>query len=285
MIRTFCLIHAFLAAVIIVGCVKPPEKIKTTGTDEAPAELVKLARTDHVALLEKCLANYRRNYQDFKCTFVKQERVGGVLKEPQWIDVKFLGKPFSVAMKWTKNAPLANRLIYVEGKYDGMMLVRPKSGLIRALLGEAVLRTPDGPDAMKNTRRPVTMFGFERGLDSLLEVYRKAKLAGDLKQSYEGTAEIDGRRTIVLKRYLPDGKGYPAKTTIVYIDLEYLVPTGIEGFGWKDEFTSRYVYRDVRFNVGLTEKDFLPASNGMKPPKKIKSPKTKPTPKTHPTKK
>ena len=263
-----CLIVA--VAVLIAGCVKPPPKILTTrdaGKVEVPAELKRLARTDHIALLERCLENSRK-YKDFTCTFTKQEWIGGALQKPQRIEVKFLARPFSVAMKWTKNPPLADRILYVEGKYDGNMLVRPKSAIIRAIVGQSLLKKPDGPDAMKHTLRPVSMFGFERGIKSLLKVYRLARENGDLKQSFAGYARIDGRDTIVLERLLPKKKPYPAGKTRIYIDLDYMLPTCIEGYDWKDRLTSQYIYKNLKFNVGLAEKDFLPENNAIEPPKK-----------------
>ena len=58
---------------------------------------------------------------------------------------------FSVAMAWTQNAPLGDRVLYVEGKYDNKMMVRPKAPFLQAITGGSVLRKPDGPEAMRNT--------------------------------------------------------------------------------------------------------------------------------------
>ncbi len=234
--------------------------------DQQAGKIEQLARGDHIELLRMSL-DRSKQYQDYTCTLIKRERIGGVWKAEQYLDVKFMDNPFSVVLTWVKNAPIGNRIIYVEGKYDNMMLIRLKNGLMRRLVG-TVSRHPDGREAMKNTLRPVSMFGFERGIKSLLEIYELAKRQGDLRTEFGGYAEIAGRKTIVLKRYLPAKKEYPAKTTVVYIDLEYLVPICIEGYNWDDQPSSRYVYKDVKFNVGLKEEDFLPRANGMAPPKK-----------------
>ena len=225
----------------------------------------RLARTDHAALLSYCLDKARGRYRDYTCTFIKQERIGGQLKAAQHIEVDFLSEPFSVAMQWTKNAPLADRLLYVEGKYNGQMLLRP-AGLLGNFVG-TVTRDPTGEDVKRKTLRPVTMFGFVNGMESLLEVYREAAAAGDLREEFGGYARVDGRDTVKLVRYLPPKGDYPAHKTEVYIDLEYLVPICIESRNWDDEVSSRYLYKDVQFNVGLTTDDFLPDAVGMKPPK------------------
>jgi outer membrane lipoprotein-sorting protein len=53
-----------------------------------------------------------------------------------------------------------------------------------------------------------------------------------------------------------------------YIDMEYLTPVVLEAHDWDDKhlLTCRYAFHNVKFNVGLTEKDFLPEANGMTEP-------------------
>ncbi|HOD81000.1 MAG: hypothetical protein BWX88_00953 [Planctomycetes bacterium ADurb.Bin126] len=240
---------------------------KTVGTNSKAVQedLEKLARTDHVALLEQCMARYEGRVRSYTCNLVKQERLGGRLNEEQEIAVKFLESPFSVAMKWTRNAPIGDQIIYVEGKYSNNMLVKPK-GLLGALVG-TVLRKPDGADAMKNTLRPVNLFGFKRGLHSLLEVYALARQRGESKESFGGHCEVAGRPALMLVRYLPNRPEYPAKRTNVYIDAEYMLPICIEGYDWDDQLACRYVYKDIQMNVALDPKDFTPSANGMADPK------------------
>ena len=223
-----------------------------------------LARNDHVGLLEYCLENYQGRYSNYTCTFIKQERINGLSGGRQEISVKFMDHPYSVAMAWTpETAPVADRVIYVEGRHNNQMLVRPK-GFLGALVG-TVLRKPDGPDVMRNTLRPVNMFGFKRTLQRLLKVYRQAQRNGDLKEAFGGYAEVAGRKAIVLVRYLPAKNNYPAHKVITYIDLEYLLPIAVEAYDWDDQLCSRYIYKDVRFNIALEVDDFLPEANGMKP--------------------
>ena len=229
------------------------------------AEMEKLAKTDHLALLNRCMDNYKGRFQSYTCSLVKQERIGGSLGNEQEIRVKFLGSPFSVAMKWVRNSPLGDQLLYVEGKHNGNMLVKPK-GLLANLVG-TVIRKPDGPDAMKNTLRPVNQFGFERGIKSLIDVYALARSRGESKESFGGHCDVAGRPALMLVRILPNRPEYPACRTNVYIDTEYLVPICIEGYDWDNQLSCRYVYKDLKVNVNLTSDDFTPAANGMAEPK------------------
>ena len=262
-----------LAAMFCIQCTQPDvlrSSMEVTAIAGSPGvsisqdrlkELERLAGADHVTLLKQALANYSKSYQDYTCTFTKHERVNGKFKDEQEIQVKFLDQPFSVAMRWTKNAPVGDRVLYVDGKYNGQMLVQPK-GLLGTLVG-TVKRAPDGPDAMANTRRPITLFGFKRLMESLLEVNELAVSRGEGKFTFEGY-RTKAKKVMVLKRVLPPKKDYPAKTTIWYLDVDHLVPIGLEASDWDDQKTCRYSYSNVKFNVGLTENDFTPKANGMK---------------------
>jgi hypothetical protein len=243
-------------------------------------KLCTLAETDHVALLKLCWAELEKGrYDRYTATFIKQEKILGKFGSEQQIQAKFMASPFSVAMKWTKNPPTGNALVYVDGKYPdkngkSQMIVQPTSDFLRRLLGGSERRLPDGPDAMRNTLRPCTMFGFKNSLKSLLKVYNLAREQGDCVERWgyrdEKTgqnvkfAEVDGRKCIVLVRFLPKREGYPAKKTLIFIDLEYLLPVRVIGYDWNDEFFCNYEYRDVDFTADLAAKDFTPAANGIK---------------------
>ena len=231
------------------------------------AKIESMAKSDHVALLQFCMDHYRDTYHDYTCLFQKQERMGGILGQVQEIDVKFMESPFSVSMHWIKNQPsMADRVLYVEGKWNNQMVVRP-SGLL-AFVGPQ-FRPPSGPEAMKVTLKPVNAFGFERSLRSLIDVYSLAQKNGDLRQEFGGYAKVDGRNALVMVRYLPCKPEYPGWKTLTYIDLEYLEPIMLETYGWDDQhlLTCRYVSRNVKFNVGLTKEDFLPQANEMIEPR------------------
>ncbi|KPK86338.1 MAG: hypothetical protein AMJ81_01455 [Phycisphaerae bacterium SM23_33] len=225
-------------------------------------ELERLAREDHIALLKLALQAYRERYDDYTCTFIKQERLNGQLRPEQWIEVKYAEKPFSVAMRWTQNPPIGDRAVYVEGKYNGQMVVRPR-GLLHKLIGSQ-MRAPDGPEAMANTLRPITSFGFRRMMESLLEVYEKARQRGEGSCRFLGCREVAGRRALALERLLPPRSDYPAKTTVWYLDTERLVPLALEGYDWDDQLICCYLFKDVAFNVGLAAEDFTPEANDMK---------------------
>ncbi|MFW6240934.1 MAG: DUF1571 domain-containing protein, partial [Thermodesulfobacteriota bacterium] len=112
-------------------------------------------------------------------------------------------------------------------------------------------------------------FGFGNSLEDLEKVYRLAEKRGDLETEFKGfgSHEETGRKAAILERRLPPKDDYPAARTIVYIDTEYLVPTIVEGYDQDGNLLCRYIFKDIKFNVGLTEDDFLPENNDMKPVK------------------
>ncbi len=277
--RIRLLVGVFLAGLFCIHCThseavkNPREKVVHVSGKEVGGnspgvikKVVALAKSDHMALLEYCLKNYERSYADYTCTFVKQERMAGKLGAPQVVEVKFMDDPFSVYMKWVRNIPAAERILYVEGKYNNKMLIKLKSSFLNILAG-TVTREPDSKEVMEKTRRPVTMFGFKRALKSLLDVYSKAAERNDLTQSFGGYVKLNGRDAIVIVRKLPPEKDYETAVTRTYIDLQYLVPVKIEGTNWDGQLTGTYIYKDIKFNVGLNEDDFLPEACGMKEPR------------------
>jgi hypothetical protein len=291
---TIIILTCLPALLATLGCEAPsPEAELITilpkdAASNVPDEIAELARTDHVALLKKALEAYRdMPVKDYTCTFVKQEVMNGSLRKEQAMKVKFRDEPFSLAIAWTKNPPPGDAMIFVRGKYKNAqgrsrMLVRPASPFLQMLTGGSVLRLPDSPDAMREALRPCTMFGFSNGLKNLLGVYEAARAKNECKEKYLGLTEVGGRKCLVLVRTLPDKKGYPAAKTFICIDVETLMPLRMLGYGWKKgkdgkpNFLCNYVYRDVKFNVGLGDKDFTPDANGIKPPKDAKKKKSKP---------
>src|SRR5262249_26736361 len=63
-------------------------------------EMERLARTDPVAFLEKCLLRYEREVKGYRCKLKRQERVNGKLLPSENFDVAFREKPFSVKLEW-----------------------------------------------------------------------------------------------------------------------------------------------------------------------------------------
>ncbi|MCY2929111.1 MAG: DUF1571 domain-containing protein [Planctomycetota bacterium] len=276
------LVGLFLGVLFCIQCTQDMQANKvgngtaviSKGKELAPASsdvaatVDTLAKKSHVELLKYCLNNYRSHYTDYTCKFIKQETIRGRLGKEQTTTVKFMEKPFSVVMTWTANRPSpADRVIYVDYKYDKKVLCRPV-GMLGSLVGTQK-RDPWGEEAKAHSLKPITEFGMAKMTQSLIDVYEAAHKAGDCREEFGGYFDLGGRKCVRLDRYLNanPAQNYPAKKTETYIDVEYLVPVCVKGWDWNDKFSCSYGYKDIKFNMLLTENDFLPQSNQMDEPK------------------
>lgn len=226
------------------------------------AKCVELAATDHISLLKLAIGNYDENIRDYTGTFHKQERIRDKMGKKQVISFKFMEKPFSVAMNWEENAGSANRLLFVEGKNDNLMLVHP-TGIMSWVKSAKV--DPRGKTALSNNLRPCDVFGFRRNMVEALKIYVKSYENGDLESKSLGIEVVDGREYLTLERVLPDtaGMDYPAAKLLMRFDLEYLLPVGMKSFGWDGKLISDYGFEDLKFNIGLENSDFSPKTNNL----------------------
>jgi hypothetical protein len=238
-------------------------------TVKPPAPLVDplgtLIKTDPVAFFRGAIERYERSVHDYVCTFSKQELIGGHLTAEQVTQVKFREKPFSVNMFWVRNADKAQRAIYVAGKWTGkdgekLAVVEP-AGAIARLFVDDVMRPIDGPDAKKAGRRQIDQFGFENSMQLILKYCDIAAQHHELDLKYVGEGTIGGRPTFVLERRLPytdDNGTYPDRILVVHIDQEYMMPTCCISYAdeAKTRLLGKYVTTDIKFNVGLTDRDF-----------------------------
>ena len=228
--------------------------------DNHAAHIVKLAETDHVALLTLALENYQRRVQAFTGTFHKQERINGKLKPVETIAVQFKEQPFSLLMQWRENAGPIDKLLYVEGSNDDQMIVHP-AGLFSWI--KSVKRDPIGSEARKSSRRTCNQFGFRRTMTDMIKVYEQAQAAGDLQMVSLGRTSWQGRDCVTFERHLPPKDQYPCARMVVEFDLEYLLPVAVASYDWRGDLLARYTYSELDFNTTLTGAAFSPAANGL----------------------
>ena len=225
-----------------------------------PERVVELAQTDQIALFNWALEVYQKRVRDYTVTFYKQERIKGKLKKTELIDVMFREKPFSLFMKWEKNAGKIDKLLYVEGQNDNQMLVHP-TGLFAGI--KSVKRDPGDKEIKQACLSTCDEFGFYRFMKSLLGVYETARKKGDLKTKYLGETVIDGRRCLTLGRTLPAKKNYPNARLILQFDVEYLLPVSLDSYDWQGNLLARYSFKNIKFNVKLASNKFNPKTHDM----------------------
>ena len=237
-----------------------------------------LVRTDPLAALKEARARHISGVRDYQCVMVKQEALASGMSTEQEIEVKFRSEPFSVMMNWLRNPGMAQRVIYVKNKWVDESAKNPNEremavaqpGPIAQLLFKSIKQPIRGRFAKKASRRYLDEFGFRSTLDLLIKYCDLAAQSNELKLDYKGESHFDGRPVWVIRRNLPytaEGGKYPDRVAEILIDKEHRVPVAVYCYGSEDKapasLLGKYEYRDIRFNTGLTETDFTPATYGM----------------------
>jgi hypothetical protein len=235
----------------------PPLDRRDDGAPLPPADdMPRLAQKDPIAFLENCLRRYDREVKGYRCILQKQERIDGKLKGTEVIDVQFREKPFSARLDWREGAGLAQRSLYVKGRYNDQALVLPT--ILPRLVG-VVERDPEGPQARQSGRYPLTEFGIKIGTQRALAAWEAARKRGTLRVEYLGekrVKEAGDRLCWVLRRTgyeKPEGDGFtPAKEGITqstfYFDEETWLQVGSVLKGEENRLIGSYYFRDVKLN-------------------------------------
>jgi len=212
---------------------------------------------DIEALLSEAQESYKQ-IKDYTGIMYKQERIGKKMYPKETIFFKF-AKPFKVYMKWMKD-PYKNReMIYVEGWNDNKIKAH-EGGLMGVV---SVNLDPKGSMAMKGNRHPVTDMGIGNLLKVVQSNIARAKKNGDsitvVKLGEEKVFSVD---TIKLEATFPKEKekGYYCYRAVFWADKERKLPVKIMVYDWDDQLVEDYAYENLKFDVGLTDKDFDPTN-------------------------
>jgi hypothetical protein len=224
-----------------------------------------------ITIAREGLQHIRDNVRDYSCTMVKQERINGVVNEPEYIFTEIRNRqvqngrivvPFSVYMYFLKPEKVKGReVIYVEGQNNGKMVAHEGSGL-KAAFG-AVWLAPDGMMAMQGQLYPITDAGIENLVIKLIERAQRDRQMGPVDVQFLRNAKINGRSCTVLQvmhhEQRPEYDFYVAR---IFIDDELNVPVRYAAYSWperpgaKPEVIESYTYLNMKINVGLTDDDF-----------------------------
>lgn len=227
------------------------------GALPSAAEMERLAKNDPIAFLKECIRRYDREVHGFTATLQKKERSDGRLQPSEEIDVVFREKPFSVRMRWKEGARKAAAVLYVKGENRDQLVVRPNG--VFSIAG-TVLRDPNGEDAKKSGRYPLTEFGIKIGMQRVLAGWEKAKKDNALHVEYLGVKEFKetGRRpcwTLKRTRYAEPDKGGVTESTL-YFDKDTWLQVGTILKGQENQLIGEYFFRDLKINPDLPDSTF-----------------------------
>ncbi|MGO9313245.1 MAG: DUF1571 domain-containing protein [Syntrophobacteraceae bacterium] len=235
---------AFLPMIVLIGLLCwGPQAHPSPGSDPGRAVLTLLTQ------LESSYAGI----EDYTAVFQKQERVDGELLPEETILLKFQ-KPLKVYMKWIEGPHQGREALYVEGENENKMIAH--EGGIRRFITLSL--APAGPSAMEGNRHPITEVGFGHILDGLHKDIKTAVEHDELEIIRIGEEQFKNRSGIILEaRSVPRGeRKYYASRMVLHVDRELMLPVDTAFYDDKGDLFERYVYTDVRLNVGFTSKDF-----------------------------
>jgi len=216
--------------------------VQATAASAVPSDLDEL--------LASSLAAYSR-VNDYRCTFHKKELVKGKIKEVRNLEFKFR-KQASFYLKYTDGDDAGLEAIYCEGRYNNKLEVHLGGmfGFFRIAVD------PRGSLALKGNRHPIMDAGIGQILHLMEKNYRQAKSDPESRITVEGETLLNGRKARLVKAVFPKGKGYYGGRVLIWIDKESALPVKITIHGWDNEFLEEYQYDGIKFNVGLSDKDF-----------------------------
>ncbi|MFN0054242.1 MAG: DUF1571 domain-containing protein [Planctomycetales bacterium] len=213
--------------------------------------VLKAARTSRDAV---------RELPGYSTTFIKQELTPkkGLIR--QVMKVKYRRAPFSVYFKFVE--PHAGReVLFVEGKNKGKLQVHEATGVV-SLAGTLSL-SPTGDEAMKENRYPITMFGMEKLLDTLIQQWEQSLAEPDTEVKQFPQAKVGEVECRMFEVTHPKQRGeLKFQKTRMFIDKKSGLPIRVEQFGFppkaggESPLVEEYTYTEIKAETSLTDKDF-----------------------------
>lgn len=197
--------------------------------------------------------------QDYECIFVKRELIGKKLIKTS-MKMKFREEPFSVYLKFIDNSP-GREVLYVKGQNNNNLLVREAG--IKAIVGTVAL-PPTGPDAMAESKHPITSIGMRQMLQRVIKQWEiESQFAGTTTQKRPNSKLPTGEICTVFESvHDKPYKDFKFHTTRLWIEDKTGLPIGVQQLGFPSKtdkeppMIEEYFYNDVKPNRRLTDADF-----------------------------
>jgi hypothetical protein len=212
-----------------------------------------------------------KEFDDYTCRIIKQERIRGELQPQEFMDAKIRcrkvqdGKvtvPLSVYLKFVSPANVAGReVVWVERQNNNKLRAHEGGAAGRFL--PSVWLDPDGTLAMRGQLHPIYDIGIENLVIKLIERGQKERKFGECQVEFVPGAKINGRVCTVLKVMHPTPRPhFEFYRAEIFIDDELKVPVRYAAYLWPakpgdpEPVIEAYTYLNIKKNVGLTAADF-----------------------------
>jgi hypothetical protein len=142
------------------------------------------------------------------------------------------------------------------------------------------MRLPlDAPLFTQQSRHPLTDLDLGTAPRTLLRDARRAQPAGGFQARRLGPGNVRGQPAEGFEIALPNTPEYYARRCRIWFDPATGLLIRIEAFDATDQLLEDYAFTQVQGNVGLTERDFEPATYGFTvalAPSSMPAPSTRP---------
>ena len=216
---------------------------------------------------------------DYTATIIKRERIGGKLKEHEFVYAKIRNRklkdgkivvPFAVYLKFLKPDSVAGReVIWVEGANENK-IVAHETGLLGF---KRFYLPPDGLIAMMGQRYPITDIGIQKLVEELLVRGENDLKYDECEVNFYKGAKVDKYVCTLIEVIHPVQRDhFSFFRARIYIDETLGVPVRYAAWTWPTEpggdpvLEEEYTYRNIKLNVGLTAADFDPDNAAYKYP-------------------
>ncbi len=245
--------------------------LNQTGGERGGTLNSKMANLLEIQLLEMGLTKIS-DVKEYRCSFLKQERIAGHLTDMQEINLKVKQAPFSVYMQWV-TCMEGREVLYVDGEHENQMLVHLE-GVQGKLTGTMKL-DPEGMLAMREARHPITEVGIKNLIEQILTYRRKESQStiGHTCFCQDNQVVYNKKCILFVTEYTSPDVNPDYRKSMVYIDVDNYLPVCVKNFGWPEteddsQMTAQqlddetllehYAYLKTTFDAPMIAGDFDP---------------------------
>lgn len=203
-----------------------------------------------------------RQFGSYACIVTIRETIDGELQDMRRALMIFRAEPFSVYLKYiTPDDIVGREVIYVEGQYNGRMIVT-KGGYRPAFARITKAIKTDSQMAQAESNHSLKELGIASMMKQLLDVAHSTDQFPACKIEFFENASIDNRScTVIQITHEPKSKVFPFYKGQVFIDNQYQVPVRFVCYNWPDAYGNvsireEFTYTDIIPNISVTDADF-----------------------------
>lgn len=233
-------------------------------------------------LADRALEIITEKYPCYSAKMLTQVRTGDTLHEENLMLVKVRHAcevsdanptkvPFSIYTRFLKpKSKVGQEAIWVQGK-DEEKILGHGTGLLNI---KTVRLDPEGSYAMSGNRYPIFQIGFRNLIVKMKEFGENDRKYDECEILITRNVEVDGRPCTLLTITHPEKRDhFSYHIAKIYLDDEYEIPTGYEGYLWPEEkggepvLLEKYFYLDLKIDCEFEDIDFDIANPDYEYPK------------------